>query len=512
MAKLAKLPVGIQTFSKVIEGDYLYIDKTELVLKMVEEGSYYFLSRPRRFGKSMLISTLQSLFEGRKELFDGLYIYDKWDWDTKYPVIKISFGGVARDLASMHMMVGGIMNSNQKRLQIECQHPEAGGVCLKELIEKAYHKYGQKVVILVDEYDKLIVDNIDQVEVAKQGREVLRDLYTTIKDSDEYVKFALLTGVSKFSKVSVFSGLNNLNDISLDERYATICGYTQHDLETTFADHLQGVNMEKVRDWYNGYNFLGEPVYNPFDILLFIDKGKQFENYWFATGTPTLLIKLIQQNNYYVPRLDNLHVSKSIIDSYDIENIELEPILFQSGYLSIKRVEDTGLGAEYILGFPNREVAMSFNDFVAGSLTGISNTLPDKKLLYASLQQGDMERFNNALVNIFASISHTNYTNNKISAYEGYYASVVYAFLASLGLELIPEDTTNKGRVDLTVKMGNNIYIIEFKVDGPGKALQQIKEMNYAQKYQNSSKKIYLIGIDFSSKEKNISEFEWELR
>jgi hypothetical protein len=277
----------------------------------------------------------------------------------------------------MHRMVGGIMRSNQERLEVTCQHPEDGGVCLRELIEKAHTKYGQKVVILVDEYDKLIVDNLDQPEVAKQGREVLRDLYTTIKNSDEHVRFAFLTGVSKFSKVSVFSGLNNLEDISLRSDYATICGYTQHDLNTTFAAHLQGVDMDKVRQWYNGYNFLGEPVYNPFDILLFIRNGKVFENYWFATGTPTFLIKLIEQNNYYIPKLGNLRVSKSLIDSYDLDNIELEPILFQSGYLSIKGVEDTGFGVEYALGFPNREVAMSFIDFIASSLTGISNTLPD---------------------------------------------------------------------------------------------------------------------------------------
>lgn len=363
----------------------------------------------------------------------------------------------------------------------------------------------------MDEYDKLIVDNIDQVEVAKQGREVLKDLYTTIKDSDEYVRFALLTGVSKFSKVSVFSGLNNLNDITLDSRYATICGYTQHDLETTFAEHLQGVDMDKVRQWYNGYNFLGEPVYNPFDVLLFIDKGKVFDNYWFATGTPTFLIKLIYLNNYFVPKLDNLRVSKNIIDSFDVDNIKLEPILFQSGYLSIKGVEDTGLGLEYTLGFPNREVAMSFNDFVASSLSGISNTLPDKKQLYASLQQGDMEQFNAALASVFAGIANNNYTNNKISAYEGYYASIVYAYLASLGLDLSAEDPTNLGRIDLTIKVGNRIYIIEFKVDGEGKTLQQIKDMNYAQKYQKDGKDIYLIGINFSSAEKNISEFEWEM-
>jgi hypothetical protein len=338
MTQLKKLPIGIQTFDKIRSYDYVYIDKTEQIKHLIDTGEYYFLSRPRRFGKSMLVSTLQALFEGRKELFEGLYIYDKWDWDTTYPVIKISFGGVARNLDGMHRIVGGIMKHNQENLGIQCEYPESGGVCLEEMIRKAYHKYGQKVVILVDEYDKFIVDNLDQLEVAKQGREVLRDLYTTIKNYDEYIKFDFLTGVSKFSKVSVFSGLNNLKDITLDGRYATICGYTQNDLETVFADHLAGVDMEKVREWYNGYNFLGDKVYNPFDILLFIDKGYVFRNYWFATGTPTFLIKLIDKNNYYIPQLDNLRVSEMLIDSYDIDNIKLEPLLMQSGYLTIKEM------------------------------------------------------------------------------------------------------------------------------------------------------------------------------
>jgi hypothetical protein len=509
MAKLAKLPVGIQTFSEVREEKYVYIDKTPLVHRLVEEGKYYFLSRPRRFGKSMLISTLQSLFEGRKELFAGLYIHDKWDWQTKYPVIKISFGGVARDLADMKQDVAAILRDNQERLGIQCPEGDDAGSCFKYLIKHAAKKYGQKVVILVDEYDKLIVDNIDQVEVAKQGREVLKDLYSTIKDSDEYVKFALLTGVSKFSKVSVFSGLNNLEDISLNPDYATVCGYTQHDLETTFAGHLQGVDMDKVREWYNGYNFLGEPVYNPFDILLFIKNGHIFKGYWFATGTPTLLIKLIEQNNYYIPTLGSLKVPETLIDSYDVENIKLEPILFQSGYLSIKEVKHVSYGIEYILGFPNKEVAISFNDHVACALTQDNNAVV-KGQLYESLKQGDPGQLNKVLVSVFAGIAHTNYTKNKINAYEGYYASIVYAYLASLGLELIPEDVTNKGRIDLTLKFDDKIYIIEFKVDGSGKALQQIKDMNYAQKYQ-SRKQVYLIGINFSSAEKNISGFEWEM-
>ncbi|MEA1921252.1 MAG: ATP-binding protein [Pseudomonadota bacterium] len=510
MTQLKKLPIGMQTFRDIREENYLYVDKTDFIAKLVESGKYYFLARPRRFGKSLLVSTLQALFEGHEELFRGLAIHDQWDWSVSHPVIKISFGGVGRDLADMKKMVRGILRSNQDRLQVTCQSLDDGGVCLRELIEQVYKKFGQKVVILVDEYDKLIVDNLDQVEVAKQGREVLKDLYSTIKDSDEYLKFALLTGVSKFSKVSIFSGLNNLKDISLDPRYGSLCGYTQNDLETVFADHLQGVDMERVRQWYNGYNFLGEPVYNPFDVLLFIDSGQVFDNYWFGTGTPSFLIKLIRQNNYFIPKLDSLRVSSRLIDSYDIEQIELEPILFQTGYLSIKDAEETDFGREYGLRFPNKEVAISFNDVLIRYLTNESNVLPVKKDLLASLKQADLNFFKEILISLFASIPYNNYVNNVIGSFEGYYASVIYAYLASLGLDLTAEDVTNKGRIDLTVKLGEHIYIIEFKVDGKGLALDQIKLKNYPQKYQNEGKTIYLIGIDFDSHEKNVTGFEWE--
>jgi hypothetical protein len=458
----------------------------------------------------MLVSTLQSLFEGQKELFEGLHIYDKWDWDTTYPVIKISFGGVARDLADMKQDVLGILEINQRYLGIKCNNPKDIGGCFKQLIMDAYEKYGNKVVILVDEYDKLIVDNLDQPEVAKQGREVLRDLYTTIKDSDQYIKFAFLTGVSKFSKVSIFSGLNNLEDITLNPDFATICGYTQNDLETSFADHLAGVDMDKVRHWYNGYNFLGEKVYNPFDILLFIKNKCVFDNYWFATGTPTFLIKLMEQNSYHIPQLDNLKVSRSLIDSYNIEDIELEPILFQSGYLSIKEAEYTDFGAEYVMGFPNHEVRISFHDVVARALTHKSDILVEKKSLLKSLREADIEQFRTTLCSVFASIPYNNYTKNQISTFEGYYASIAYVYLASLGLDLRVEDPTSTGRIDMTIKTGDIIYVVEFKVDGNGDALAQIKQKQYHLKYTDQGKDIYLIGIDFDSGERNVAGFEWE--
>ena len=509
---MKKLPLGIQTFSTIQEGDYLYVDKTGIALKLIENGTYYFLSRPRRFGKSLFISTLQALFEGRKELFVGLIAYNTWDWNTRYPVIKFSFAGVARTVADMKQDISNILQSNQKRLGITCQDTSDIGGCFRELIEGAYEKHKQKVVILVDEYDKLILDNLDQVEMAKEAREILKDLYTTIKDCDEFIKFAFLTGVSKFAKVSIFSGLNNLTDITLDKRYATICGYTQNDLESTFAPHLKNAAMGTIKEWYNGYNFLGEQVYNPFDILRFIDNSCIFHSYWFATGTPTFLIKLIKQNNYHLPYLADLWINSSLIDSFDIENIKLEPILFQSGYLSIKKVKENKRGGySYLLDFPNKEVRLSFHDILIDYLTDqVVEKGRYQDELYDMLENGKINDFSGILSRLFSSIPYNNYVNNTISNYDGYYASVIYAYLASLGMDIIAEDVTNKGRIDLTIRLGGYIYIIEFKVDGNGKALQQIKNKNYHAKYQDTGEQLYLIGIDFSSEKRNISKLEWE--
>ncbi len=508
---MKKLPIGIQTFSTIREDNYLYVDKTGIALDLIENGTYYFLSRPRRFGKSLFISTLQALFEGRKELFTGLAADKRWDWDIQYPVIKLSFSGVARTIADMKQDISNILQSNQKRLGITCQDSTDIGGCFRELIEETYEKHKQKVVILVDEYDKLILDNLDQVEMAREAREILKDLYTTIKDCDEFIKFAFLTGVSKFAKVSIFSGLNNLMDITLDEDFATICGYTQNNVETVFSEHLQGVDMEKLQEWYNGYNFLGDNVYNPFDILLFIKNKCKYDNYWFTTGTPTFLIKLIQQQNFFIPQLENLKVNNSLIDSFNIENIKLEPILFQAGYLTIKEVVRTGAITMYILSFPNLETKYSFNDFILDYLTDqTSEKATFQSNIYTALERADLLSFKKTLIALFSSIPYNNYVNNTISNYEGYFASVIYAYLASLGLDITAEDVTNKGRIDLTIKLNDTIYILEFKVDGSGKALQQIKDKNYQQKFLQEKKNIYLLGIDFSSTEKNITTFEWE--
>jgi hypothetical protein len=303
-----------------------------------------------------------------------------------------------------------------------------------------------------------------------------------------------------------------LTDISLNERYGNICGYTQEDLETVFADYLKNADMEKIKEWYNGYNFLKDNVYNPFDILQFIANGFKFKNYWFSTGTPTFLIKLIEKNKYFLPKLSDLIVDEKLVDSFDIENIDIEVILYQSGYLTISEVRETPFETiEYKLSIPNKEVKISLNDFIIKYLLNKSDSNREKSSLYLSLLNANLKEFEDTLKSIFSSIPYNNYSNNFIQNYEGFYASVVYIYLQSLGLEIIGEDVTNKGRIDLTVFIGDKIYIIEFKVDAnKGEALNQIKEKNYSQKYLNKSLEIYLVGIEFDSKDKNIVNFEYE--
>jgi hypothetical protein len=508
-----KLPIGIQTFSKIREDDYVYVDKTGFALDLIENGTYYFLARPRRFGKSLFVSTLQALFEGRKELFRGLAAYTRRDWSGKHPVIKLSFSGVARTTAEMRQDIRNLFLENQERLGVSCRDADDIGGCFSELIRRTCEQHGRRVAVLIDEYDKLILDNLDQTEIALEAREILKDLYTTLKDCDEFIEFAFLTGVSKFAKVSIFSGLNNLIDISLNEEYAAICGYTEKDLAEVFQQHLKNADMDRVREWYDGYNFLGaESVYNPFDILLFINNNLKFSNYWFATGTPTFLIRLIRQQNYFIPQLKNLKMSDALLDSFDIEHIRLESILFQSGYVTIQEVRELEFGGhEYLLRIPNKEVALSLHDAIIAYLTDTTQYTPIKSALYTALRQADFTLFEETLVSLFAAIPYNTYVNNTISEYEGYFAAVLYAYLAGLGIDLRAEDVTNKGRIDLTVRLDDNIYILEFKVDGDrDAAVRQIRTKGYHQKYLQERKNIYLVGISFSSSARNLNSFAWE--
>ena len=512
---MQKLPIGIQTFSHIREENYIYIDKTKEAYELIENYRYAFLSRPRRFGKSLFLDTLRNIFEGNKKLFKGLYIYDKQDWSVKYPVIKISWDGSLQTLEDLNQKLFLALEHNQKKLGIECIKDDSAIVYFERLIKETYEKYNQRVVVLIDEYDRAILDVIENTNQAKINREFLKGLYSVFKGVDEYIKFVFLTGISKFSKASIFSGLNMLEDISLNKKFGNICGYTQQDIETSFLPYLDEVDLEKLKAWYNGYNFLKDSVYNPFDILQFIKNDKIFDNYWFSSGTPTFLIKLIEKNNYFLPKLSNLTIGKQLLDSFDIENIDLEVILYQSGYLTIDKVLSTPFDTiEYKLKLPNKEVKISFNDTIIAHIA--KNAIPKAKTdIYMALINSELDKFKEIFVSIFASIPYNNFTNNNISNYEGFYASVIYVYLQSLGLEIIGEDVTNKGRIDLTIKLEDKIYIMEFKLMSDSNsnrniALKQIKQKKYHRKYLNENKEIYLIGIEFDQKLKNISSFEWE--
>ncbi len=504
---MKRLPIGIQSFQVLREGDYVYVDKTRHALNVITNYKYVFLSRPRRFGKSLFIDTLYHIFSGNKELFEGLYIYDKYDFEP-YPVIRISWSGDFSTQENSELIARTIMKRNQELLGIECEVEEPA-ICFGELIHKAYKKYGKRVVILIDEYDKPILDNISNVEEAYKRRAMLRGIYVQMKDNDQYIHFAFLTGITKFSKASIFSGLNNLFDISLHSDFDTICGYTHDDLLTVFKEHFQPeVDMEKVREWYNGYNFIGEHVYNPFDILQFIANKFKFSNYWWKSGTPFSLIQFLKKSVYNIPQLENLVISETLLDSFDIEKIRLESLLFQAGYLTIDKVIDSERGIKYKLRVPNKEVQISLNELFAEYLTSTVDVyLQDR--LYDSLAAGDLAAFEEALRSLFSSIPYTNYVNNTISSYEGYYASVVYVYLATLGVRLIAEDVTSLGRIDLTMLFKDKIYIIEFKVGGKD-ALQQLKQRRYHEKYISQGKEVYLVGINFDEQQRNISRFEWE--
>ena len=431
------------------------------------------------------------------------------------PVLSVSFGaGVIRDRDDLDVKFDYILKTQARHLGVELTFKTVREQFL-ELIENASKKYQRRVVILDDEYDKPILDNIDKADLAIEMRDGLKNFYSVIKDSDQYVQFVFITGVSKFSKVSLFSGLNNLKDITLDARYASICGYTQEELDSVFADALPDADVNKIKIWYDGYNWAGEKMYNPFDILLYLDSS-EFKNYWFETGTPSFLIKSIQDRQYLIPDLERMEASEALLSSFDVNEIHLETLLFQTGYLTIKGKRQLGERIQYTLGYPNLEVRMSLIDYILNFLCrDVIKKERNQLRIFDAIENGSIEKLRDIFHSFFASIPNDWYRKNRLEQYEGYYASIFYSYFAALGLNVVCEDTTNKGRIDLTLTTGNRLYIFEFKVTdidtGSNKALQQIKKRKYHEKYLNAGKMIYLVGVEFSSSERNISALEWEM-
>jgi hypothetical protein len=509
-----KLPVGIQNLREIREQGHYYVDKSGLAIDLLSSGKYFFLSRPRRFGKSLLVDTFKELFEGHRALFEGLAAETRWDWSQRHPVIRISFSdGMLQSRTELDTRIHEILQDNEIELGVQAQRRTVNGR-FAELIRLVHERHGAPVVVLVDEYDKPILDNITDPPRAAEMRDGLRNLYSVLKGADPHLKFVFLTGVSKFSKVSLFSGLNNLQDITLDARWSALCGYTDHDIDTVFAPELPGLDRDEIRRWYNGYNWRGVGIYNPFDVLLLFDT-REFKAHWFDTGTPTFLVKLLADQSWFTPDLAQLKADEMELLSFEVEQIGAVALLFQAGYLSVHAVEETETRELiYTLGYPNREVEMSLNRVLLPGygVPGRAASLNRQTLLKA-LRERDWIAMETTLRALFASIPSDWYRKNPLAGFEGHYASVFYSHLAGLGLDLRVEDATNQGRIDLTLVQQEQVFLFEFKVvaDEPeGHALRQIRDKGYAEKYLGRGANVHLIGVEFSRTARNIVGFEVE--
>ena len=509
-----RLPIGIQTFRKIREEDCYYVDKTTYIRRLLDEGTHYFLSRPRRFGKSLFLDTLKELFEGNEPLFAGLYIHDRWDWSVRHPVLRLSFGsGNFKESGYVEATLMEQLAAAERRAGVVSEYATAPGR-FAFLLEALHDQAGQPVAVLIDEYDKPILDALEVPDIARANRDFLRGLYAVIKDCDAHVRFTFITGVSKFSKVRLFSGLNNLTDITLDPRYSAICGYTERDLDAVFAPELSGLDRDQIRNWYNGYSWLGdEKVYNPFDILLLFDK-RTFGAYWFETGTPTFLVETLFKRQVGSLELNAMIGSDELLSTFDVDDIATEALLFQTGYLTIKSAEDLGGKRLYQLGYPNQEVLQSLNESLLRYLVqNATQQMANSVRLYRLLEANDFAGLETLFHAFFASIPYEWYTNNDIARYEGYYASVFYSYFAGLGLNIAVEDSSSHGRLDMAVLFNSHVYLFEFKViemASAGAAMAQLQERHYADKYRALGQPIYLIGVEFSKDERNIAAFDVE--
>ena len=425
---LQRLPIGIQTFSELREGNYLYIDKTAAIQRLITQGKYFFLSRPRRFGKSLLLSTIKSIYQGRRDLFRGLWIEHQRDWNKTNPVIHLSFASMSYRELGLEKAIRVQLQTTAAEHGFHFANTDSIARMFAELLEKLAKQQG-KVVILIDEYDKPLIDYLDDIPLAKTNQQVMKTFYSIIKDSDPYIEFLLITGVSKFSRVSLFSDLNNLYDLTLDTRHAALVGYTQSEVEQYFTLYMteveQHLNIDRttllarIREWYNGYTWdLRTAVYTPYSILNFF-QAKTFRNFWFETGTPTFLPKLMRREKVY--RLDDLEVVETALSNYDIERLQLTPVLFQTGYLTLKSRDEYGL---YRLDYPNHEVQASMTLYLMAEWAHEepARTTPMVVKLHKAFLANDMAAVIEIIKTVFKKIPYPIFIQDR----EAYYHSLIY--------------------------------------------------------------------------------------
>ena len=519
--KLKKLPIGESSFENLIKGDMIYVDKTEPIYKMITTSKYFFLSRPRRFGKSLLISTLQEIFKKKKELFKNLWIYNSdYNWES-HPVIVIDFNGITSDTPELLQKSLEYTIENKGRdfgLQVQ-------GIALREkfldLVMKLSQKSGKQVVLLIDEYDRPITSHLGKGEeglrIAEKNRDILKNFYGTIKAASviENLRFVLLTGVSKFSKAGVFSELNNLLDITMAADYSTLLGITDEELDSYFPEYIklfaesEGFTYDEARErlrlYYNGYRFSesNSKVYNPFSLVnLFVNK--KLRNYWFESGTPTFLVNLIKERDYYLPQTESFTVRSSIFSTYELPDLDITALLFQTGYLTVKDYDSES--DLYTLSYPNLEVKNSFVDILFKHLAG-KKPLEIYTKIYYHLSKGELEEFISVMTSIFAGITYDE--GSRIN--EANFHTLFYVTLAAGGLPARSQVLNYSGRIDMVVEVKNKVYIFEFKCNQSAEeALSQIKQKKYQEAFIGSGREIYLVGINFDMDKRNIAQYKWE--
>ena len=510
---------SVYNFEKLRQEGYLYVDKTEYIWNLINPaGESYFLSRPRRFGKSLTVSTLKAVFEGKKELFKGLAIYDKpYDWKP-YPVIHLSFGDYNVDSDAQKELSGYLMAKIKQvaesySVKLNNATP---GLCFGELIDRLY-EIGP-VVVLIDEYDKPILDNIVNPEISKIQRS-LKGFFSVLKDRNDKERFLFVTGVSKFCHVSLFSDLNNLTDITMDARYATMFGYTQDELEANFGDRISALAGEqdinayktKIKEWYNGYRFeeKAKTVYNPVSLAQFFENGGKFNNYWFATGTPSFLMELTKKTDFdFRSVIGGDSVPEIAFSAFEIDNIDPLTLLLQTGYVTIKETEERFGQTWYFLDFPIREVAGAFSAYIPNSYAGKTQTASVQFTaeIATALLNRDLKKLRKIMEVFFAGIPYTSHKKQ-----ESTFQTIFFSIFRLLGLYIEAESATNDGRIDAVVQTADAIFIFEFKLDNDPTALEQIKEKEYYKKYLLDKRDIYIVGVNFDSEKGNLIGWEDEL-
>jgi len=505
---LQQYPIGLQSLQEIREGGYVYIDKTQAIHQLVKTGKYYFLSRPRRFGKSLLVDTIEELFKGRKELFEGLWIYDKWDWTQTSPVIHLSFSSMGAKTVGLEAAINGALEEKAEELGISLTK-NAYDLRFKELIKKAAIAEGGRVVVLIDEYDKPIIDFMEEPELVEANRSIMKNFYSIIKDSDKYIRFLLITGVSQFSQVSVFSDLNNLRNITLTPEFGALVGITQQELEEYFSQEIEAFQKDRpdiltqIKDWYDGYTWdMKTWVYNPFSLLNFMIEP-DFDPYWYETGTPTFLIKLLKKEWKY--DVESYQMGKLALSNFDTKNPNMGALLFQTGYLTIKNISpDRKI---YDLGFPNLEVKSSFLNGLLGAYRGREgvDSVAEMDVIKKALKEGDIPAMIHGLNAIIAKTAYDVWKPDTESIFHAL-TSLIFTLV---GLEVYSEVHSAQGRCDVLVKTAHYIYVLELKRDGTaGEALKQIKEKGYLTPYAVDPRKKIAVGISFSSKIRQVEEYE----